>query len=68
MNTKHENILVGECFLNKFICDELKELESRDVDNLFVMLSENLHDMGFNFKEEELYELIELKLNQIKEK
>ena len=53
----------------EFVASELRELESRDVDNLFDMIKENLQTAGFEFDAEtddELYSIIEKQVAVLK--
>lgn len=45
--------------LKEFVTSELKELETRDVDQLLGCLSENLDDMGIEYSLNDLYAEIE---------
>jgi CarD family transcriptional regulator len=44
--------------LDNYIQEELKELETRDVDNLHTIMTENLSDMGWDVDSDDLYHRI----------
>lgn len=50
--------------IDNFIISELKELETRDIDALYVCIAENLETMGIDIDEDELYNRIETHLKK----
>ena len=52
--------------LKLFVASELSELETRDPDQLYACIADNLEEMGVKFEPETLYELIEEELRGAK--
>jgi len=49
--------------LNAFVDDELRELQTRDIDNLFEIISENIETGGMSVDRDELYKMLKSKID-----